>query len=596
MRISSTSFSSFIGDVRPLWIEGEGDLQYAPISWSCVGDAVEIHRFSGAEHCTFNYGILLTFVKEGDATVTAKCGDEVFSCAVSCRKRRDFSNEKMNFYKGDFHTHTSSEHKHDAFLRKNGATIKEYLDSTKEQNLKDVAVITDHSSTTNLMDFFRGFCEYEKMKDEMGPIVYAGCENEVMFTKMDRFGYTHRRSGEMVSINACNISQSNTYEEFLWTFKGSRYAIGIFAHPHVLGYSTRGVWDFTPRLNNSLAMRSFIKYVEVLGNPHKENMLHEYTYSDALDAGYRLSAVCSSDQHHTWDFTAYPGATIIMAPEKSREAFTDALLNFRAYACESGNIKLSYSVNGKCAPCDLEPVSKYHFTVEISYFEEDNATRPIRCDVISDGGVTVKRLENINFESFEFDIETDTARWFYLRFVDSNTKRTFSPPVFLGRPAKEYRIDDITPIDKANFKITDANGSDASALIDNSPETGWESDTGRCELIIDMGKSRQICAFGSYAPFVKTPFPPPQNVGEAQGMLEGVFPAEFIISLSKDGKNYTEAVKGVFRSFTGEEIVRFSKSTARYVKFQVLSTTGKILGRAPYDALPLKLCELSVFE
>ena len=98
------------------------------------------------------------------------------------------------------------------------------------------------------------------------------------------------------------------------------------------------------------------------------------------------------------------------------------------------------------------------------------------------------------------------------------------------------------------------------------------------------------------SPFVETPYPPPKDVGIAQGVLEGVFAADFVISTSVDGKEYSQVAKGVFRSFAGEEIIRFSPHTARYVKFEVLSTTGKKLGRAPFDTLPLKLCELSLFE
>ena len=598
-KISSTYIESFVGDVLPLWVEAEGDIRRAPIQWSVDGDSVEIHGFSGSGHCTFNYGVLLTFVKPGEATVTVKCGGEVYSCRIASRERRDFSGKKMNFYKGDFHTHSSTEHNHDAFLNRKEFLIPDYLNFIKNENLRDVGVISDHSDTTNYIDFFKGFSEYEKMKDEMNTIIYPGCENEIMYTEKDRFGRIHRRSGELVFINANNFAQTNTYGEFIWAMKDSPFAIGILAHPHIIGYSTKGVWDFRPRLNNSKEFRSLIKYVEAIGNPKKENMLHEYVYSECLDAGYRVSTTCSSDGHipQNWDFTSYTGATIVMAPEKSREAFTDALLNLRAYACESGNIKLTYSVNGITAPCDLPLANKYHFAVKIDYFYEDKATRPIRCEVISDGGIVIKTLENVNFEDFEFDIESETARWFYLRFVDSNTKRTFSPPVFCSRPVIPYVIDDLSPIEKNGFKIYDKCGSDASALIDDDTFTEWHSESGKCELVIDAGKIRKISALGSYSPRIEAPVPPPPNVGPIQAMMKGGFALEYVISASRDGEKYDECARGIFRTFAGEEIVRFKEACeARYVKLEVLSTAGKRLGRKPYDTLPLKLCELSLFE
>ena len=596
-RISHKSIESYVGDVQPLWLEADENLKFASIGWSVEGDAVSIKRFGGCFHGAFSYGVLITFMKPGSAVVRAKYDGEVYETSVISRERRDFSGEKMNFYRGDLHTHTTPEHSHDRFINRTEYLYKDYLEYIKNENLRDLAVITDHSETIDHENFFLSFAESDRMKDEMEPIVFAGCESEIKYAEVDRFGRLHRRSGELVTINANDFSQANTYEEFYTAYTDSPFVIGVFAHPHVMGYSTRGLWDYRPRLNNSPELRRIVSYVEALGNPNKENMLHEYVYSEALDAGYRMSTTCSSDKHHTWDFNSYTGATVIMAPEKSREAFFDALWNLRAYACESGNIKLCYSVNGKSAPCDLSPdVSTYHFKVEIGYFFEKASSRPVRCDVISDGGVTVRSFTDVNFESFEFDIEAPEARWFYLRFVDSDTKRTFSPPVFLGREPIPYKIDDLTPIDRSGFSITDEKGSDVSALIDGDTMTSWQSDTTSCKLTVDMGKCRRVCALGNYAAPLETPWPPPANVGLVQGEMEAAFPVDYIISTSKDGVNFEKCAEGIFRTFTGEEIVRFAPREARYVRLEALSTTGSRLGRVPYDKVPLKIAEISLFE
>ena len=595
-KISYTQFESFVGDVRPVWLISDENLKFASIKWKLEGDAVEMKRYGGCFHGAFNYGVLLTFVKEGKAKVTASYDGVDYVCEITSRARRDYSGEKMNFYRGDLHTHTTPEHAHDKFITRTEYPYSYYLNYIKEENLRDLAVISDHSETIDYENFFKSFSEYELMREDMEPIVLAGAESEIQYTERDRFGRLHRRSGELVTLNTNNFSQAKTYEEFYTAYTESPYVIGIFAHPHVMGYSTRGLWDYRPRVNNCPEIRHIVKYIEALGNPNKENMLHEYVYSEALDGGYRISTTCNSDKHHTWDFNSYPGATIIMAPEKTREAFIDALLNLRAYACESGNIKLSYSVNGMAAPCDLSLTNNYHFKVEIDYFCEDAASRPIRCDVISNGGVTVKSIEGVNFESFEFDIESSDARWFYLRFVDSNTKRTFSPPVFCGREPIPYVTDDLKPIDSKGFKIASADGSDASALIDGDTMTNWQIDSASCNLTIDMGECRKVSALGNYAAAMETPWPPPADVGLVQGQMEAVFPVDYIISTSVDGVNFQKRAEGIFRTFTGEEIVRFDTHEARYVKLEVFSTTGSRLGRAPYDKVPLKIAELSLFE
>lgn len=595
VRISTKELESFIGDVRPVWLISDENLKYESIKWALEGDAVKMKTYGGYDHGNFSYGVMLTFVKEGKAKITAAFGDDVFECNVTSRAMRDFSGKKLNFYRGDLHAHTTSEHKHDKFLTRTEYFYPDYLNYIKNANQRDFAVISDHASTMDLENFYRGASSYEEMRDEMEPIVFPGCEGEIMYTEEDRFGIPYRYSGELLTFNADNYCYSQTFEEFFYTMRNNPFAFGIFAHPHVIGGSTRGVWNYRPRLYHPKAMTDLVKYVEVLNCPQaRENMLHEYVYSEALDAGFRLSTTCGSDQHNNWDFNLFPDATVIMAPEKSREAFTDALLNLRAYACESGNVKLLVNVNGYDAPCDLPEAKSYHFSVKIDYFVEDSSTRPIRCEVVSDGGKTLKTIEGVNFESFEFDINSETARWFYLRFVDSNTYRTFSPPIFTGRSVIPYEIDSLTPISKEKFSIAEKSGKDASVLINDDPTTEWEADGMSAEFIIDMGETRRISALGNYS--VGLIRPRSGNIGDIMAKMEAVFPVDYRISTSSDGKNYTLADEGIFRTFSGEEIVKFEPLEARYLKLELLSTVGSRLGRAPYDKIPMKLAEITLFE
>ena len=596
IELSYTSLSSFVGDVRPVWLRSDENLKFAKIVWIVKGDAVLLKSCAGCFHGAFRYGAFLTFIKPGVATVTASLDGVNYSCEVTVRERRDFSGEPMKFWHGDLHTHTTPEHEHDKYLVRTEYLIKDYLDYIAEDGAgRDLAVMTDHSETIDMENFFRGFTEYEDRADKITPIVYAGCENEIMYSEEDRFGREHRLSGELVAINSASFCQANTYPEFYYAFKNNPFAIGIFAHPHVVGISTRGIWDYQPRLNHPKELTSLIKYVEVLNSPGvSENLLHEYVVSEALDAGYRVSTTCGSDQHTNWDFRKFAAATIIMAPEKSREAFTDALLGLRAYASESGNIKLAYKVNGMSAPCDLPLADKYHFEVKIDYFREDPATRPQRCEVISDGGKTVKTIENVCFEDFSFDVESSTARWFYLRFVDADTKRTFSPPVFTGRAITEYRIDDLRPVDPTNFKAIDGEGRDASVLVDGDTLTSYTADGTSFTVTIDMGEKLRVQALGNYAALIDI------NEIRAKGIksdcVEAAFPVDYRIATSVDGKNYTTVGEGIFRAFAGEEIVRFDPTDARFVRLEILSTTGSRSGRVGHADVPAKMALVTLFE
>ena len=164
--------------------------------------------------------------------------------------------------------------------------------------------------------------------------------------------------------------------------------------------------------NNTPEMLRLMRGVEMGdGSERQQNLIHEYAYSAALDYGFRVSTTCSSDSHGAksadptgpkWGYKRFPGKTIIMAKEKSREAFIDALRHNRFYGCESGNIKLRYTVNGKTAPCDLDMTDSYSFHVELSYFKDDETTKPTNCRVISDGGEVLLEFNNIDFSSFDF--------------------------------------------------------------------------------------------------------------------------------------------------------------------------------------------------
>ncbi len=78
-KLSCEELESFVGDVRPVWVETTRNIPRNKTKWSCEGDAVTLRAFCGAEHGSFDYGVLLTFVKEGAAKVTVNCDGEELS-------------------------------------------------------------------------------------------------------------------------------------------------------------------------------------------------------------------------------------------------------------------------------------------------------------------------------------------------------------------------------------------------------------------------------------------------------------------------------------------------------------------------------------
>ena len=90
--------------------------------------------------------------------------------------------------------------------------------------------------------------------------------------------------------------------------------------------------------------------------------------------------------------------------------------------------------------------------------------------MISDYGKTVAEFENEDFSSFDFEIRSDSARYFYLRFTDAEGRRTWSCPIWTSRPCDEPSKKEYVPLDKAGFTVLEEeSGRDASVLVNGNP-------------------------------------------------------------------------------------------------------------------------------
>lgn len=596
IHLSHNTISSFYGNVLPLRLLGKKSLAKEPILWRVEGDAVAIRTFSGDSPLQFNDGVLLILNRIGTAVVVAEYEDQSYTCTVTVRERKTYSNaEATKDYIGDMHNHTSRIHNPDLFAERTEEFPEDYVNYVKTENIMDCGVISDHAGTINDRDFFRGFIAEEEAQP-MEWVVFPGSEAEIMCVESDRFGVSRRHSGEIVTFNAAGYGEVPDWETYMKDVTAdSPLPVAIFAHPHVVGYSTKGVWNFQFEKRNYPEMLRVIRGVELgNGGDRGENLLHEYAYSNALDNGFRVSVTCSSDAHHApWGYHAMPGKTIIQAPEKSREAFLDAFLQNRFYACESGNVKLRYTVNGQIAPCDLLPADSYDFHVELSYFREDPTTVPTKCQVISNRGVTLLTLHNMD-SAFDFSIDSHDAAYFYLRLSDAEGRKTWSYPVWTGKPLQRTVEQEICPLDMSTFTATDAvSVTDASEAINGDPFTPWIGHNETASIVIDMQEARTVCAIG-YMPLLLIRDKTVPNW--TSSMISPTLPTRYRICISLDGVDYTICAEGVCRIFGDEEIFAFPKAKARFVRFDVLSNVGNDSGYEKYAGKPLTIGNLTVFE
>lgn len=583
LALSKNTVTSYRGDVLPLHLGFDGErhkeLAKADIKWESDSDAVAIRTFSGDDPTCFNNGVLLVLKKVGCANVTATLDGVCYACRVTVRQPLSAASDgKLNFYRGDLHNHTTRIHDHDEYVSRSSEFQSEFISQIKGEGLLDFCAMSDHAIVLNHTDFFRNFTETEKA--EPSPVVFLpGAESEVNVLEADRFGVLHKNSGEIVTLNTDGYCTTDSWQSFCQSISTSPAPIAIFAHPCTVGIGIKGIWNFCYHSINTPELINTFRGIETInGRADHENLMHEFNYSPALDSGFRVSPVASSDAHGpARGFNFMKPKTVILAPEKSREAFVDALRNNRFYATESGNVKLFYSVNGKAAPADLDLCTDYRFHVELSCFEDAPETFPTQCRVISDGGKTLLSF-NVTAESFDFEIKSNTARYFYLRFTDGEGRRTWSCPVWTGRSFDEYVEPKLTPIDLGDAAVTDAlTGEDASAATDGNVYNPWEGQSGKASILIDMKQAKKVSAVGFYPLIVEKPSRKKDPEAWAvwrEDQYTPKLPTEFAIYTSTDGKDFHKKTDGILRVFGGETIVEFETTSARYVRVDVLSTVG----------------------
>ncbi len=599
--LSHRSISTYRGNVLPLQLLGGEEYNLDKISWSTDNKkVVQITKFSrnalrGGE---FTSGVLLTFLEVGEATVTARYGKKAYACKIEVREMRHAEPSKdLQYFIGDMHDHTSNIHKLVAFAQRDPSEYPaaRYIQEMRKDGKMDFAVISDHASCLNGRDYFRGFADADKFDESV--VFFPGSEGQVTIRETDRYGVEHMHGGEVLTFNADVAIGANSWDKFFKLLKTSPFAFCGYPHPQIIGYSVKGVWDFRHRENNSPRFKNLFRFVEMGdGTCRSSNVINEYIYSAALDEGFHLAPTCSSDGHGPkgWKYDNFPGKTVIMAQEKSKEAFHDAILSGRMYATCSGNVKLFYSVNGKVAPATLDQEGEYRFHVEIGYFHLGRPDTHIKkCKVITDQGITLLELENMG-DCFDFTVTAPDSHYFYLCLMDEKGRKTWSCPVWTGKGFEKKKEKALSPISKEGMKVYDRiTGAELPCLINDDPLEPWETEHGTADLVFDLGKETEVSALSHYPFWINRVADTEKGKEDA---VIGKFPSKYRISVSRDNESFQRVALGHFRIFGGEETIRFAKQKARYVRLEILSTAGKEWGRKETEKGPLAIAEITLWN
>lgn len=599
MRLSKDTIKSFKGNVVSLKLEGEKDLSDARIVWSTSNDAiVGIRDFKHGDN-PFSDGVLLTLRGVGAAEVVAEYEGKRYMCPVECTTQQPKTDGELNYYIGDLHVHSSLDHKRESFLARTDCRAVDAIEAVRREGLLDFFVITDHAVLIDDKEFFRTFTACEANSDRE-TVIFGGAESEVSIYEKDSYGICHKNSGEVVTINTPGYKNAADWESLLDEVTQNEYAVLSFAHPQVIGWDPNGIWNFCFDSKFTERQKKAMKLIEIGNGDGEGAMLYEYSYSVALDNGFHVSPVSTSDCHGPdYGYYAWPGKTVIMAGEKSKEAFVDAMVNGRVYATESGNVKLFYSVNGLAAPSTAADTSRYRFHVEIGAIRGKSTDNISSVEVVSDGGRVIKTIENPE-HTFDFEIESHTARYFYLRLYDAVGKRTISCPTYTGRACDRPRNPEeyLERIDKSGFEAWDIlNNEPCGKLLNGNPVDGWICSGSKAEIEIDMKESKAICGIGIYPyRFIINDCLAMDDKEHRMQICLARFFRDYEISLSEDNVNYKKVCEGSVRVFGAEEYALFDEVNARYIRLKLLNTIGSTCKNDFYFTVCGRVGEIDIFK
>lgn len=594
-RLTKDYIESFLGHVLPLGLVTEEEIRREEIEWITDSDAVRIDRYDEGDYPS-SRGVLLTLMKLGEATVTAVYRGESYKARVKVREmRRAREDASFKHYIGDLHAHTSVIHKRPGFAEEGGIGQDALIERVESEGKLDFTVMSDHGDVISDKYFLEQFFKYEEYP-EKPVVIFPSSESEVTLIETDRLGRGKHHSGEIVMINSNNYSEAKSWEEFYSDFRDTPLPIGTFAHPQVQGGGDFGLWNHRPDINATEDLKRIVKLIELGdGTLRSQNMLHEYSYSLALDYGFRVSPTASSDNHGPiWGYDSCPGKTVILAEEKSEEAFIDAMLAGRVYATESGCVKLSYSVNRRQAPAELDPSeSTYRFRVELGLLRDEPEAMPTEIEVISDFGNTVYECEPSG-EITEFTIRSDSARYFYLRLTDCLGRHTWSMPIYLGRAPEVYRPCPSKPLGiKHHTAYDELSGKSAGEILTTNIEEVFRAEGEEASIIIDLMNPKYVDGIGHYPEFFD------RDTMKQQCLMPGFkyasFPSRYRVSTSLDGVHYTKVAEGRIRIFGSEEMICFPEHIARFVRFEILSTVGKESKKPLFRSAHPSVAILTVF-
>lgn len=206
----------------------------------------------------------------------------------------------------------------------------------------------------------------------------------------------------------------------LWMLNNPNSFISI-NHPHK---SIQNL-EYNPLLNK------IITSIEV-GNgslPNKYIRYEKYYYY-LLDKGWKLGAINGQDNHRM-NFGDDENLTCMISTELTSNSLVTAFRNRRTFSTESRSLTMYFTINdyfmGDALPYYDD--KELRFTI----FAEDLRYRIKEISIISNQGITIKNIPNLNISRIKYiynHVPQPNEHWYVIKVILDDNKIAISSPIF----------------------------------------------------------------------------------------------------------------------------------------------------------------------
>lgn len=325
--------------------------------------------------------------------------------------RNKINVDDLNFYYGIPHAHCG-------FSTGRGTPI-EAFDYARHNGL-DFLILTDHNNyltkTVRIKD--RDLSKWDASK------YLASRYNKKYENFLGLIGFESKTNpfGDINIINS-NIFFTGTVNNLqllvLWMLNNPNAFISI-NHPH----KTIEYLEHNPVINK------LITSIEV-GNGSSPNKYQRYEkyYYHLLDKGWKLGAINSQDNHRL-NFGDDDNLTCILADELTSTSLVDAFRNRHTYSTESKTLNMYFTINDNFMG-DILPLENNE--LQFSIFAYDTVHKIQEIDIISNGGMIIKKIAELNLNKVKYLYNHEAVRgesWYIIKITLDNNKIAISSPIF----------------------------------------------------------------------------------------------------------------------------------------------------------------------